>query len=72
VARTSEIPLERIGLQPWLDVGAGTLGIYAAIAGTGWLLFGEIVQGLLACAVAVGLLFLSIRRASTEEPPESD
>lgn len=72
VARNSEIPLERIGLQPWLDVGAGTLGIYAAIAGTGWLLFGEIVQGLLACAVAVGLLFLSIRRASTEEPPESD
>jgi len=65
IARACEIPLEQIGLQPWLDVAAATFGIYAAIAGVGWLLFGELTQGLAACGVSCGLLFYAIKGAST-------
>jgi SSS family solute:Na+ symporter len=56
-----------LGLRPWLDVAAATIGIYAAIAGTGWLLFGELAQGLAACAVSGVLLFLAIQGAVSVE-----
>lgn len=65
VARDSGLPHERIGLRPWLDVGAATVGIYAAIAGVGWLLFGEFGRGLLASALSAGLLFYAVQGAST-------
>jgi SSS family solute:Na+ symporter len=56
-----------LGLRPWLDVAAATIGIYAAIAGTGWLLFGELAQGLAACAVSGVLLYLAIQGAVSVE-----
>jgi Na+/proline symporter len=64
VARHTAIPLKPIGLRPWLDVGAATFGIYAAIAAVGWLLFGSLVHGLAASAISAALLFYSVRAAA--------
>jgi SSS family solute:Na+ symporter len=64
VADEAGLPHRPLGLRPWLDVAAATLGIYAAIAGAGWLLFGAIVKGLCASAIAVGLLLLAVRGAA--------
>jgi SSS family solute:Na+ symporter len=63
VAHDAGFPHQPIGPRPWFDVAAATTGIYAAIAGVGWLLFGEIEQGLAACAVSGVLLFVAIRGA---------
>ena len=57
-----------IGTANWLDVAAATLGIYAAIAGTGWLLFGQPGIGLAAWGVASLLLWLAVRGAVTTDP----
>jgi solute:Na+ symporter, SSS family len=62
-AAVGELP-RRLGWRPWADVAAATLGIYAAIAGTGWLLFGNIGFGLSAWVVAGGLLAFAIQSAS--------
>ena len=67
VAIDSGLPHQPLGLRPWLDVAAATVGIYAAIAGVGWLLFGEFVQGLMACATAIALLYLAIRGAVADQ-----
>jgi hypothetical protein len=61
------LPHRPLGLRPWLDVAAATLGIYAAIAGVGWLLFGEVAQGLMACATSIVLLYLAVRGAVAEQ-----
>ncbi|MAG34478.1 MAG: hypothetical protein CL908_26705 [Deltaproteobacteria bacterium] len=63
VARDIGLPNRPLGLRPWLDVAAATAGIYAAIAGTGWLLFGDIAIGLAAWVAAGGLLWLAVRGA---------
>ena len=57
------LPLRPLGIRPWLDVTAAAIGIYAAIAGVGWLLFGELTQAALAWIVAVLLLGWAIRGA---------
>jgi SSS family solute:Na+ symporter len=69
IARASGLPLEPIGIRAWLDVGAATCGIYAAIAGVGWLLFGEFARGLMASALSAGLLFYAVRGAANRGHP---
>jgi len=64
VAIQTEIPLRRIGLRPWLDVGSATIGIYAAIAAVGWLLFGKLAWGLAASGISAALLFYAVRGAA--------
>ena len=59
-----------LGWRPWADVAAATLGIYAAIAGTGWMLFGSPGMGLSAWLVAGALLAFAVRSASVT--PRSD
>ncbi|HEB90577.1 MAG TPA: hypothetical protein ENI85_13480 [Deltaproteobacteria bacterium] len=71
VARMTGLPCRRIGLRPWLDVAAATFGIYAAIASTGWLLFGESFRGVLAGGLAIGLLAFSIQGAEACPAAES-
>ncbi len=66
VARDAGLFHQPLGLRPWLDVAAATLGIYAAIAGVGWLLFGEFAQGLIACATSLVLLSLALRSTLTK------
>jgi SSS family solute:Na+ symporter len=69
VARALGVPNKRLGLRPWLEVAAATLGIYAAIAGVGWLLLGEPAKGIAACATSSLFLYFAIRGASqTGEP----
>jgi hypothetical protein len=67
VAALTKIPLQPIGLRPWLDVGAATIGIYAAIAGVGWLLFGELGPGIAAGFTSACLLYYSVRGASSRD-----
>ena len=67
VAIDAGLPHQPLGLRPWLDVAAATLGIYAAIAGVGWLLFAEFSWGLMACATSIGLLYLAVRGAIAEQ-----
>jgi hypothetical protein len=45
-----------------------TPGIYAAIAGTGWLWFGQVGIGTAAWGVALLLLWLAVRAAVTTDP----
>ena len=76
IASGLDIQPTRLGWRPWADVASATLGIYAAIAGTGWLLFGELGPGLLAYLVAAGLLAAAVRSASgvprnSDSPPRS-
>lgn len=63
VAEAAGLPARPLGWQPWFDVAAATLGIYAAIAGTGWCLFGNLGRGLVAWLFAAVLLGLAIRSA---------
>ena len=58
-----------LGWRPWADVAAATLGIYAAIAGAGTLLFGAVTSGLLYLLGAAVLLAWAIRGARTTESP---
>ena len=51
----------------WVDVAAATIGIYAAIAGVGWLLFGETGRGLAASALSAGLLYYAVHGAPLVE-----
>ena len=67
VADDAGLPHQPLGLRPWLDVTAATLGIYAAIAGVGWLLFGEFARGLMACAASILLLYFAVRGAVAEQ-----
>jgi SSS family solute:Na+ symporter len=67
VAIDAGLPHQPLGLRPWLDVAAATLGIYAAIAGVGWLLFAEFSWGLIACATSIALLYLAVRGAIAEQ-----
>ncbi len=64
VTRALGIAPRPLGWRPWLDVAAATLGIYAAIAGTGWLLFGQLGIGLVAWGVASLLLRFAVRAAA--------
>ncbi len=66
VAEESGLPLQGIGIRPWLDVGAATVGLYAAIAATGWLLFGETVWGLTAGILSGVLLIFAVRGAAAQ------
>jgi len=68
VTRALGIAPRPLGWRPWLDVAAATLGIYAAIAGTGWLLFGQPGIGLAAWGVASLLLWFAVRAAATTDP----
>jgi len=68
VTRALGIAPRPLGWRPWLDVAAATLGIYAAIAGTGWLLFGQPGIGLAAWGVASLLLRFAVRAAATTDP----
>lgn len=72
VAEDAGLPHRPLGLRPWLDVAAATLGIYAAIAGAGWLLFGAIAKGLCASLLALVLLAVAVRGASTDRGSGSD
>jgi Na+/proline symporter len=64
-----QIP-RRLGWRPWADVSAATLGIYAAIAGTGWMLFGSPGMALSAWIVAAALLAFAVRSASVTPPSD--
>ena len=55
VARRLGLPNKPLGLAPWIDVAAATLGIYAAIFAVGSAILGQPVRGLIAL-VATGLL----------------
>ena len=68
VTRALGIAPRPLGWRPWLDAAAATLGIYAAIAGTGWLLFGQLGIGLAAGGAASLLLWLAVRAAVTTDP----
>lgn len=65
VAEAAGLPLKPLGWRPWFEVAAATLGIYATIAGTGWMLFGDPVQATLAWVVALMLLGFAVKGAST-------
>ena len=67
IASDAGLRHQPLGLRPWLDVAAATLGIYAAIAGVGWLLFGEFRQGLMACVTSIALLTLAVRGAVAQQ-----
>ncbi len=64
VARDLGLEPRPLGWRPWLDVALATLGIYAAIAGTGWLLFGRTGLGVLAWGGAAIGLGLAVRGAA--------
>jgi SSS family solute:Na+ symporter len=61
------LPANPLGWRPWADVAAATLGIYAAIAGMGALLFGSTVGGLGAISLSGALLWLAVRGAMTTD-----
>ena len=63
-ARLGE-PARPLGLRPWLDVLAATLGIYAAIAATGALLLGQGARAAGAASLSLGLLAWAVRSART-------
>lgn len=65
VAEAAGLPLKPLGWRPWLEVAAATLGIYATIAGTGWILFGDPVHATLAWVAALMLLGFAVKGAST-------
>ncbi|MCP4906464.1 MAG: Na+:solute symporter [bacterium] len=65
VAEAAGLSLQPLGWRPWVDVTAATLGIYAAIAGTGWMLFGSPIEGLASWLLAATLLGFAIRSANT-------
>jgi hypothetical protein len=67
VADQAGLRHQPLGFRPWLDVAAATFGIYAAIAGVGWLLFGEIAKGLTACGVSITLLYFAVRGAAADQ-----
>lgn len=58
------LPDKPLGWRPWRDVGVATVGIYAAIASTGVLLFGDLASAAFGWAVAIGLLGFSVRSAN--------
>ncbi len=64
VADRAGLELRGLGWQPWVDVAAATLGIYAAIAGTAGLLFGDPLGGLASWALAGALLGYAVRSAN--------
>ena len=68
VTQALGLPARPLGWRPWLDVAAATIGIYAAIAGTGSMLFGQIRTGLAAWAVAMLLLWLAVQGAVRVNP----
>ncbi len=67
VAAGAGLEAVRLGWRPWLEVGAASLGIYAAIAGTGWLLLGSPVAGVASLVVSILLLGLVVRGASRRD-----
>jgi SSS family solute:Na+ symporter len=67
IAKDAGLRHQPLGARPWFDVAAATLGIYSAIAGVGWLLFGEFAQGMAASAAAVVLLYFAVRGAATAQ-----
>ena len=69
VAREAGLPARPLGWRPWRDVAAATLGLYAAIAAAGWLLFGHSVRGIAAAAVSTGLLWVAVRSAGARDGP---
>jgi len=54
VARAAGLPHQRLGARPIFEVLAATIGVYAALLGTGWMILGS--PGLGASSVAVALL----------------
>ena len=64
VAEAAGLPAKPLGWRPWLDVGAATLGIYAAIAGTNALFFGTPASAAIGWVLAIALLAFSIRSAA--------
>jgi len=71
VARAAGLAARPLGWRPWRDVAAATLGLYATIAATGWLLFGHPVRGGIAGMVAAGLLWIAVRNAA-ELPQDTE
>ena len=65
VAEAAGLPLKPLGWRPWFEVASATLGIYATIAGTGWMLFGDPVHATLAWVAALMLLGFAVKGAST-------
>jgi len=65
VAEAAGLPLKPLGWRPWFEVSAATLGIYATIAGTGWMLFGDPVHATLAWVAALMFLGFAVKGAST-------
>ena len=65
VAEAAGLPLKPLGWRPWFEVAAATLGIYATIAGTGWMLFGDPVHATLAWVAALMFLGFAVKGAST-------
>ena len=65
VAEAAGLPLKPLGWRPWFEVAAATLGIYATVAGTGWMLFGDPVHATLALVAALILLGFAVKGAST-------
>ena len=65
VAEAAGLPAKPLGWRPWIEVTAATLGIYATIAGTGWLLFGDPIHAALAWAIALILMGYALKGAAT-------
>lgn len=63
VAAKLGLPAKPLGWGPWIDVLAGTAGIYAAIIGSGALLLGETPRAGVALAATAVLLAFAVRRA---------
>ena len=67
VSDAMNLPANPLGWRPWFDVACATIGIYAAIAGAGAMLFGEPLRGFIAWTCAAFLLWLAIRSADSTQ-----
>lgn len=66
VAAKLGLPAKPLGWGPWIDVLAGTAGIYAAIVAAGGLLLGELARAGVALLAAALLLAFAVRRAEAK------
>ena len=61
VAKAASLPHRRLGMRPVIEVLAATIGIYAALLGTGWMLFGSPGLGIGAISLSIVLLTCVVR-----------
>jgi len=61
VARAAGLPHRRLGARPVFEVLAATIGVYAGLLGTGWMILGSPGLGLFSIALAILLLAWVVR-----------